>query len=115
LCAEGPGSEQRAATAGSWRVLRGGSWGDVVDIEAEDLTFEAFDGHAIEVPYARWRVSLGSTPVRTRSSDRAEHLASRRFRPLQRCDVPEERVQWSPAYAAYSGVVIIDEIVYEPT
>jgi len=52
------------ATAGTWRVLQGGSWGDVVDIEAEGLTFDPVDGHTIEVPYARWRVALPVEPIR---------------------------------------------------
>jgi hypothetical protein len=57
------GREGRHATGGTWTVLQGGSWGDVVDIEARDVTFEPFLGHTVAIPYVRWRVRLTDAPL----------------------------------------------------
>ena len=58
------GRQNLHATGGTWTVLQGGSWGDVVDIEARDVTFEPFLGHAVQIPYVRWRVMMVAEPVR---------------------------------------------------
>jgi hypothetical protein len=49
-------------SGGRWTVLQGGSWGDIVDVEIRDVTFEVFEGHALVIPYGRWVVELPADP-----------------------------------------------------
>lgn len=52
------------ATGGSWRVLGGGTWGHVIDVEVRDVTFELVDGHSLVIPYGRWVAELPLNPIR---------------------------------------------------
>jgi hypothetical protein len=47
---------------GRWTVLQGAVWGNTVDIEIRDVTFEPFDGHELVIPYGRWVAELPSDP-----------------------------------------------------
>jgi hypothetical protein len=53
-----------ATTGGSWRILQGGTWGSIIDVEVRDVTFEPFDGHELVIPYGRWVARLPLDPIR---------------------------------------------------
>lgn len=57
-------SDNAVPISGSWHVVEGGGWGDVVTVEVRDLLFEPGNGLDVEIPYYFWRGRLTDSPIR---------------------------------------------------
>lgn len=58
------GGEEALTMSGSWHVLDGGTWGDVVTVEFRDLVFQTYHGADIQISYYYWRGRLPDPPIR---------------------------------------------------
>jgi len=55
-----PGNDRAAVRpGGTWRVLTGGTFGDIVEVEARDVHVEDAGGHTVTFERMYWRVRLG--------------------------------------------------------
>lgn len=58
-----PPSDVAFSTGGTWHVVRAGSFGEMVEVEARDVTFGATSpGHEIRLTRVYWRVRIRSLP-----------------------------------------------------
>ncbi len=48
--------------SGTWHVLRGGAWGDLVEVEIRNVRFPIIEGHTLEIRRLHWTVRISGSP-----------------------------------------------------
>ncbi len=56
------GNVQATLTGGTWHVIQGGDSGDVVEVEARNVTFAPVNGRTLRIDRMWWRVRLPPPP-----------------------------------------------------
>jgi hypothetical protein len=57
------GDQFGRVTGGTWHVIQGGTWDEVVEVEARDVTVAPVAGHSLRIVRMRFRMRLPSMPV----------------------------------------------------
>jgi len=63
-CAPPGGATLGTLLSGTWHVIRGGTWGDRVEVEARDVRFTPVEGHDLTFERMYWNVSVSEPSVR---------------------------------------------------